>query len=149
LKAVHAPVPIAFRHLLVDDPTSRGHPLDIASGDDAAIPQTVAMFDGACKDVSDRLNASMRVPGKAYQILFRSVVTKVIKEKKWITLRCITESEGAAHWFVSGTAVTVAARPRTIHDFGGFPRQLHEVQYPAPGESHLARRVQRLRRLHK
>jgi len=50
----------------------------------------------------------------------------------------------SAHWFVSGTAVTVAAHPRTIHDFGGFPRQLHEVQYPAPGEPDLARRVQQM-----
>ena len=50
----------------------------------------------------------------------------------------------SAHWFVSGTAVTVAARPQTIHDFGGFPRQLHEVQYPAPGEPNLARRVQQM-----
>jgi 4,5-DOPA dioxygenase extradiol len=50
----------------------------------------------------------------------------------------------SAHWFVSSTAVTVAARPRTIHDFGGFPQQLYEVQYPAPGEPHLARRVQEI-----
>jgi 4,5-DOPA dioxygenase extradiol len=50
----------------------------------------------------------------------------------------------SAHWFVPGTGVTVSTAPRTILDFGGFPRELYEVRYPAPGDPALARRVEQL-----
>jgi len=45
----------------------------------------------------------------------------------------------SAHWETKGTFVTAMDKPKTIHDFGGFPKELYEVQYPAPGCPALAK----------
>ncbi|HEX5057101.1 MAG TPA: 4,5-DOPA dioxygenase extradiol [Gammaproteobacteria bacterium] len=50
----------------------------------------------------------------------------------------------SAHWYTRGPRVTSMSTPRTIHDFGGFPEALYEVQYPAPGDPILAHQLQKL-----
>jgi len=68
----------------VNNSASRGHPLNISRTNGAAVTHAIAMLDLACENIGYGLDAAMWVPREAWQVVFRNVVSKVIKQQEWI-----------------------------------------------------------------
>src|SRR5262249_5801592 len=78
LEAVAPAAGVSLRHLLVQDAAAGGHPLDVAGAETAAVAEAVAVRDGPGEHVGDRLDAAVRVPRKAGEIVGGRVVPEVV-----------------------------------------------------------------------
>jgi 4,5-DOPA dioxygenase extradiol len=97
------------------------------------LPQTCERMPALFVGHGSPMNALLR---NRYTAGWAAIGAKIPRPKAVLTI--------SAHWCVPGTAVTAMSSPRTIHDFGGFPQELYQVRYPAPGDPVLAGRIQRL-----
>ena len=93
---MHAAQRIALGHFLVDDAPARGHPLQVAGPDGAAVAHAVAVLDRAGQDVGDGFDAAMRMPREAGEIIVRDVVAKIVEQEEGIEVGGIAEAERAA-----------------------------------------------------
>lgn len=92
---MHAAREITLRHFLMQDAAAGGHPLQVARAQHALVAQAVAMLDGAGQHIGDRLDAAMRMPREAADVVHRLVVAEIIHHQEGVGHRRIAEAEDA------------------------------------------------------
>jgi len=90
---VHTPLRVALGHFLMQDATASRHPLHVARAHRAPVAEAVAVRDGAGEHVRDRLDAPMRMPREAGEIIVRVVVAKIVEQKKRIHFACVSKAK--------------------------------------------------------
>ncbi len=123
----------------------------IKAGGIAAIAQISGMSTlSALANLGDKLSPSARMPvlfighgspmnaieDNAYHRSWQAMGKQLPRPQAILSV--------SAHWLTKGTKVTGMTHPQTIHDFGGFPKQLFDAQYPAPGSPEFAKLTQQL-----
>ena len=112
---MHLARDISLWHLLVEDARPSSHPLNITSAQSASVAETVAMFDGAVENVSDRFDAAMRVPRETADVVIGMIAAEIIEHQKRVKLARIMETKGT----VQTNACTFHVRCRTTGFEGG------------------------------
>src|SRR5947209_6631973 len=79
----------------MEDAAACGHPLHITGGHLALVPQAIAVFHRAGEHICDGLDASVRVPWKSGEVVFRIVVAEIIQKQEWIEILGFAEAECA------------------------------------------------------
>ena len=95
---MHAAVLVALRHLLMDDAAAGRHPLHVARADRAAVAQAVAVLDGARQHVGDGLDAAVRMPGEAGQVIVGTIVAEVVEQQERIELLVLPNPNARRRW---------------------------------------------------
>ena len=90
------PCVVALRHFLMHDAAAGRHPLHVAGTEIAAVAQAVAVLDGSGQHVGDGLDAAVRVPGEAGEILVRPVVAEIVEQQERIEFGGVAKAKGAA-----------------------------------------------------
>src|SRR5262245_25272723 len=130
LEARHAPLAVTLRHLLMDDPAPRGHPLHVPGRDDPAVAEAVPVLDIAVEDVGDRLDPAMRMPGEAAPVVLGILGAEGVEEQERIDLRELLMAEGPSQVH-AGAFHRRLAHPRPRHF--AIARVLIHERPPASG----------------
>jgi hypothetical protein len=126
LEPVHLAAIIAVRHLLVDDAAAGRHPLHVAGADAALVAEAVAVVHVAGQHVRDRLDAAVRMPRKARDVIGRPVAAEIVEQEERVDLVRVAEAEGPAK-----------AHARALHGELGPGETLHGTDgHMASGGSH-------------